>query len=356
MLSLDDRRWGKFAISDVAEIISGRGIYEDERIPGNIPYITASAMNNGVTHFLSNVNDTLEADCISVNSNGSVGYAFYHPYEALYSGDCRKLRLKHRNKYVALFVAVSITSHKDKYNYGYKLGTARLMRQIIQLPIDDEGKPDYAFMEEYMREREQKLIHDYIEYARNKLRNVPSNVLSLEGVRWGKFAIGDLFVLETGKCLKSEMVQKDNANVPYLGATNRNNAVIDFVNHDERLLQEGNCIAFIKDGEGSAGYAVYKAEDFIANFHIIAGYAPFLNRYTGMFITTAADKVRGKYNFNYSRSMERLKKEMIQLPIDDEGNPDWEFMTRYMKAFEERLYLLYLESKASQPANDELKQ
>ncbi len=346
MLSLDDRRWGKFAISDVAEIISGRGIYEDERIPGNIPYITASAMNNGVTHFLSNVNDTLEADCISVNSNGSVGYAFYHPYEALYSGDCRKLRLKHRNKYVALFVAVSITSHKDKYNYGYKLGTARLMRQIIQLPVDNEGKPDYAFMEEYMREREQKLIHDYIEYARNKLRDVPSDVLSLEGVRWGKFAIGDLFTLVTGKGRGANHLEHDDKGISYLGATNRNNAVLYFMKRDDKLIQKGNCIAFIRNGEGSIGYSVYKAEDFIATADITVGYSPHLNRYNGMFITTAADKVRGRYNFNYKRSETRLKKEMIQLPIDDEGNPDWEFMTQYMKAQEYELLLRYLMSRA----------
>ena len=138
-------------------------------------------------------------------------------------------------------------------------------------------------------------------------------------------------------------MKKDSATVPYLGATNRNNAVIDFVSPDERLMQKGNCIAFIKDGEGSVGYAVYKQEDFIANFHIIAGYAPFLNRYTGIFITTISDKVRGKYNFNYARNIERLKKEIIQLPVNDSGSPDWQFMEDYMRAHFDALYLKYLE-------------
>lgn len=161
-LSLEGVKWNSFLISDIAEIISGRGIYDDERIPGNIPYVTASAMNNGVTYFTGSINDTLESECISVNSNGSVGYAFYHPYEALYSSDCRKLRPKYKNKYTSIFIAVSITSQRGKYNYGYKLGTARLMRQKILLPVNENCEPDYIFMERFMRQTEQKLIQEYI--------------------------------------------------------------------------------------------------------------------------------------------------------------------------------------------------
>ena len=172
-VTLDGVTWGEFAISEVAEIISGRGIFEDEREPGDVPYITSSAMNNGVSYFLSNTNETLEADCLSVNSNGSVGYAFYHPYEALYSGDCRKLRLHRRNKHTALFVATSITHQREKYNYGYKMGTARLKRQRIQLPIDETGQPDYAFMEKFMRYHERRLVRLYVSHLQVKLRNTP---------------------------------------------------------------------------------------------------------------------------------------------------------------------------------------
>lgn len=47
-LSLDSRNWDAFFIEDVAEILSGRDIYERERLDGLIPYITATANNNGV--------------------------------------------------------------------------------------------------------------------------------------------------------------------------------------------------------------------------------------------------------------------------------------------------------------------
>ena len=108
-------------------------------------------------------------------------------------------------------------------------------------------------------------------------------------------------------------------------------------------MQKGNCIAFIRNGEGSIGYSIYKHEDFIATSDITLGYAPFLNRYTGTFITTVADMVRGKYNFNYKRSDTRLKREVIQLPVNDKGTPDYDFMEEYMRAIEQELLRAYCE-------------
>ena len=91
---LTDREWKDFFIEEVADILSGRDIYERERIKGDIPYITATANNNGIGYFVNNSNDTLEDNCLSVNRNGSVGYCFFHPYKALFGNDTRKLRPK----------------------------------------------------------------------------------------------------------------------------------------------------------------------------------------------------------------------------------------------------------------------
>ena len=50
---------------------------------------------------------------------------------------------------------------KDKYNYSIKMGTARLKKQKIMLPVDEHGAPDYSFMEQYIKERERQLIQKY---------------------------------------------------------------------------------------------------------------------------------------------------------------------------------------------------
>lgn len=160
---LKQKKWGEFFIEDIAQIISGRDIYESERIKGNTPYVSATANNNGIGYFVGNTNETFEENCLSVNRNGSVGYSFYHNYKALFSNDCRKLRLKNKSPFVGKFISRIITGQKEKYGYGYKMGTGRIKRQKILLPIDKKGQPDYKYMENFIKKLEYEKLTKYIE-------------------------------------------------------------------------------------------------------------------------------------------------------------------------------------------------
>lgn len=162
VVSFEEKEWGEFFIKDIAQILSGKDIYEAERKIGNIPYISATANNNGIGYFVKNTNQTLEENCLSVNRNGSVGYAFYHEYKALFSNDCRKLRLKNKSAFVGKFIATIITGQKEKYGYGYKMGTGRIKKQKILLPIDKDGSPDYDYMENFVKEKEYIKLVNYI--------------------------------------------------------------------------------------------------------------------------------------------------------------------------------------------------
>lgn len=159
---LNKKEWGEFFIEDIAQIISGKDIYEAERKKGLIPYVSATANNNGIGYFVGNTNETLEENCLSVNRNGSVGYSFYHQYKALFSNDCRKLRLKNKSPFVGKFISRIITGQKDKYGYGYKMGTGRIKRQKILLPVDKKGQPDYEYMEHYIKKLEYEKLVKYL--------------------------------------------------------------------------------------------------------------------------------------------------------------------------------------------------
>lgn len=141
-------------------------------------------------------------------------------------------------------------------------------------------------------------------------------------------------MLEAGKSKGLNHLKRKQDGISYLGATNLNNAVLDYVEPIPELIQKGHCIAFIRNGEGSMGYAVYKEEDFIATSDISVGYNEHLNKYTGMFITTIDDRIRGKYNFGYKRSAQRLAKEILTLPATPDNQPDWEYMETYMRKLE----------------------
>lgn len=157
-------KWKAFFLEEIAQISSGKDIYERERTSGQTPYVTATANNNGIGYFVGNQNETLEKGSLSVNRNGSVGYCFYHPYDALYGNDTRKLIPIRNNKYVSLFISMCITNQRAKYGYGYKMGTGRLKRQKILLPIDGNSQPNWDYMKAYMQNLEQQQILEYLRH------------------------------------------------------------------------------------------------------------------------------------------------------------------------------------------------
>lgn len=161
---LKNTLWKEFFIEDICEIKSGKDIYERDRIEGQIPYVTATANNNGIGYFISNTNATLQEKCISVNRNGSVGYSFYHSYPALFGNDTRKLIPKYEDAHVAKFISFMISSQKEKYGYGYKMGTARLKRQKILLPINEDESINYEFMKKYIIIQEIISIYSILDY------------------------------------------------------------------------------------------------------------------------------------------------------------------------------------------------
>ena len=166
---LENVSWKEFFIEDICEIKSGKDIYERDRIDGRTPYITATASNNGIGYFISNKNATLQEKCISVNRNGSVGYSFYHSYPVLFGNDTRKLIPKYSDDHVSKFISFMISSQKEKYGYGYKMGTARLKRQKILLPVNEEEYIDYDFMKKYIIIQEIKAIEQLIHNCNENL-------------------------------------------------------------------------------------------------------------------------------------------------------------------------------------------
>ena len=157
-------KWKAFFLEEIAQISSGKDIDEREGTSGQTPNDTATANNNGIGYFVGNQNETLEKGSLSVNRNGSVGYCFYHPYDALYGNDTRKLKPIRNNKYVSLFISMCITNQRAKYGYGYKMGTGRLKRQKILLPIDGNSQPNWDYMEAYMQNLEQQQILEYLRH------------------------------------------------------------------------------------------------------------------------------------------------------------------------------------------------
>jgi len=166
--------WQEFTIGEVFHIKSGKHLTKSDMQDGKTPFIGASEFNNGVTEFIANHNESLDKNILGVNWNGSVADNFYHPYTAIFSGDVKKLSLKNvqGNKYLYLFIKNSILQQKEKYGYGYKFNEQRMKKQKIMLPVDETGKPNYHFMEQFMLQQEINQLIKYQSYLYKSYINI----------------------------------------------------------------------------------------------------------------------------------------------------------------------------------------
>ena len=153
--------------------------------------------------------------------------------------------------------------------------------------------------------------------------------MNLDVDKWGAFRVGDLFpVLQNGKA--NQGMLSDGNECFYVGAKKDDNGVMIHCAYDANLVQKGNCIIFICNGQGSVGYANYMDRDFIGTTDIVAGYNEALNCYNGLFIATILCQERPKYSFG-RKWKTHLRDTVIKLPQNEDGTPNWLFIEQYVK-------------------------
>lgn len=198
MLNLNDREWKAFCISDIFIIKAGKRLTSADMDSGTLPFIGATEQNNGITNWIATPNETLDHNVLGVNYNGSIAEAFFHPYNCVFSDDVKRLHLKdihHNEKYILLFCSVVIRKQKIKYTYGYKFNGNRMAKQKILLPITDTGKPDYVFMEQYIREREKTMLQRYTNFVDN-IKNRGGGGDSPFKIKYGELFISKICLIQ----------------------------------------------------------------------------------------------------------------------------------------------------------------
>lgn len=146
--------WEEFCLGDIFDIKKGKRLTSDEQTNGETPYIGAIDSNNGVANYIGQ--DAIhEGNTISLSYNGSVGEAFYQPNPFWATDDVNVLYFRSKNgfafnKYIALFFCAILRQEKYRYSYGRKWVLESMRTTAVRLPTK-EGKPDFAFMEQYIK-------------------------------------------------------------------------------------------------------------------------------------------------------------------------------------------------------------
>lgn len=153
-LSLKNQKWGFFKINQIFKTYTGGDLIIGEIQEGNIPVISHSAENNGIKVYSSEIEGQKLFDhtkTISLADRGTF-YAAVQ-YKDFYIGTRVKalefLDGKHSTE-VMLFFATIINYEKFRFCYGRNC-TNGIDDLEISLPIDENNKPNYKFMKEYIQ-------------------------------------------------------------------------------------------------------------------------------------------------------------------------------------------------------------
>ena len=59
-----------------------------------------------------------------------------------------------------------VMKQRGKYNYGCKFNASRMNRQKLYVPVNDQdqGQPDYDYMEQYVKNLMIKKYQSYLDY------------------------------------------------------------------------------------------------------------------------------------------------------------------------------------------------
>lgn len=351
MQMLDEKDWVEIAIEDVFSVESGKRLTNAAKTEGDRPFVGATDNNNGVTGFVGNTNASLDRNVLGVNYNGAPCIAFYHPYECVFTDDVKRLHLKNHddNVLVLLFMKTIVMQQRVKYSYGHKFKEKRMLRQKLMLPIDAAGNPDYDYMEQYARAMHESLLARYRTYMEQRIAEIgkPVDIAALNEKNWvaidafGEYA--PLYIGTTNSSIDCVRLKDGNdSSIPYITRSDVNNGIARFVSEKnfEFGFDEAGCITVGLDTQT----AFWQPSKFVTGQNIQIVIGEKLNEYVAQFVIPLLKaQMRAKFNWGGNgATLGRMKTLKLMLPVNDEGQPDFDYMEQYSKNMMLRKYKQYL--------------
>lgn len=176
-----------------------------------------------------------------------------------------------------------------------------------------------------------------------------NNKLMLETNNWKYFRYDKIFEICKGYYNKKPE-ENNHGEIPFIGATDSNNGITSLhdletielssktgadPNHplDKKLFAENSITV---SNNGSVGYAFYQNKKFTCShdvnpLYLAKEWGIKLNPYISMFLCTVIEKEQFRWAYGRKWRPKRMPDSLIKLPIDNSGNPDWQWMEDYIK-------------------------
>ena len=334
--NLNNKTWKVFHLSDIFINYHGKRLTKEYRKAGKTPLLTASESNQGVSDYIADsLNMTKHKNFISIDM---FGHAFYHNYGCYGDDNIYFFKNDKISKCAKLFIVSCINKNSSKYSYGNQFRQDNADKDKILLPVNFKGEPDYKFMEEYIKEREEKLKNQYKKYISGLVGKLHKEVCIDK--EWQDFYISKIFDIKAGKRLTKANMQKGI--IPFIGATDSNNGITNFVSNENSSTDKEVLGVNYNGSVVETFYHPYKCT-FSDDVKRFSTKEVKDNKYIYLFLKNAILKQKCKYMYGYKFNENRMVKQKIMLPVNSKGEPDYKYMEDYMKYLEQKKLLEYLE-------------
>ena len=335
-MKLTDRKWLPFYIGDIFDKLEpGKAKGRNHLIHDTlgVSYIGATNRNNGVLDLVKSTPALQAGNAIGFikngNGAGSAGHAIYKAEKFISTSDVIYGYAKWLNRYVGLFFVACSDMNEAKFSHGYKWTPERIRRSLVSLPVGANNKPDYAFMEAYIKEREKALLTRYSAFVKKSAIPCRGGVRPRRRAVWRPFRLLDYFDYKRGD-------QKDmNSLLPgsemLVSARNVENGLKGFfIGKESHKRFSGDCLTLNNDGDGGVGLSYYQPHEFLLDTHVYALYPKMpLSRFAQLFVSRSISMCRPCFSHGHSISQGRLKTLKIMLPATGDNKPDFAYMDAY---------------------------
>lgn len=267
---VDTSQWGEFVVGELFDVQLSDGDNKPKKLPkGTIPLVSAGNTNNGIVGSFESNTIIFPAHSITVDM---FGQAFYQPkeFQAVSHGRVNVLVPSfENNENIGQFIVTILNAQCQKYSFTEMLTSKKIKGETIPLPLKPSTDPsnydstdiDWDYMETVMSRVTTR--------AKERLASLPQTTdkkkTPVNTSTQGEFDITTLFDIINTKSIRQsdvqEQLQSNDGSIPYITASDKNNAIAAYIECPQEWIDKGNCI-FIG---GKTTTITYQTQDFCSN-------------------------------------------------------------------------------------------
>lgn len=321
----------------------------------SINYITRTEKNNGIKSKVSSVGIEFIEEANAITIGDTTATIFYQKDRFVVGEHVVILRADWFNEAVGNFIVIQLRKEKFRYPAFARAFIKELIENTeILIPIDNNGKIDIKEIESFInsfgikKENILSEVPDYFlnegynkacwyleninkeEFERKYSKSKSSSVVPLNTTEWKNFRLGDEKYFEIRRGSSDYIKNMCKGEFPYISTTKTNNGVSTYVAETNR---NGNLITLAYDG--SIGACFYQEKSFFASEKIVTIDIKQhkLNVYIAMFLIQILKLEAELYSYGGRKWTveQQLKNTIIKLPSTEFGEPDWDYMEKFIK-------------------------